>query len=82
LRIPTKYSGGKHYVEKIWDHAGGSLLVQESGGTCTDMHGRPLDFGRGRTLTANEGIVAAGKEVHPKAVEAVKQAVQTFQAKH
>ncbi|WWC94268.1 3'(2'),5'-bisphosphate nucleotidase [Kwoniella sp. B9012] len=76
LRIPTKYAGGKEYAEKIWDHASGSLLIHESGGICTDMHGQPLNFGVGRTLKNNEGIVAAGKEIHGRAVEAVKKAVE------
>ncbi len=40
------------------------------------MHGQPLDFSKGRTLTANEGIVAAGRETHPKALEAVRRAVE------
>lgn len=39
------------------------------------MHGAPLDFSLGRTLRGNEGIVAAGKDVHAEAVEAVKQAI-------
>jgi 3'(2'), 5'-bisphosphate nucleotidase len=56
-------------------------LIAESGGICTDMHGNPLDFSQGRTLSANEGIVAAGKDVHPKAVEAVKAAVAEAQNK-
>lgn len=77
LRIPTKYSGGKEYQEKIWDHASGCLLIHESGGICTDMNGKKLDFGVGRTLKSNEGIVAAGKEIHPKAIEAVNQAIST-----
>lgn len=80
LRIPTKYVGGKDYQEKIWDHASGSLLIEESGGICTDMNGNPLDFGLGRTLKGNEGIVAAGKDTHPKAVEAVKKAIEEANA--
>ena len=76
LRIPTVYSGGNADTEKIWDHASGALLIAESGGVCTDMWGKPLDFGVGRTLTANEGIVAAGKDTHDRAVEAVKKAVE------
>lgn len=76
LRIPTKYSGGKLYDEKIWDHASGLLLIQESGGVCTDMHGKQLDFSVGRTLRDNEGIVAAGKGLHAEVVEAVKRAVE------
>ncbi|WWC89236.1 3'(2'),5'-bisphosphate nucleotidase [Kwoniella dendrophila CBS 6074] len=75
LRIPTKYAGGKEYNEKIWDHASGNLLIHESGGICTDMNGKPLNFGVGRNLNQNEGIVAAGKDIHAKAVEAVKKAI-------
>ena len=78
LRIPTKYIGGKDYQEKIWDHASGSLLIAESGGIVSDMHGAPLDFSKGRTLSANEGVVAAGRGVHGKAVEAVKKAIEEF----
>jgi 3'(2'), 5'-bisphosphate nucleotidase len=45
------------------------------------MHGQPLNFGLGRTLKGNEGIVAAGREDHAKAVEAVRRAVASVQAK-
>lgn len=40
------------------------------------MHGAKLDFSKGRTLSGNEGIVAAGKETHERAVEAVKKAIE------
>jgi 3'(2'), 5'-bisphosphate nucleotidase len=40
------------------------------------MFGNPLDFSIGRTLSGNEGIVAAGKEIHGKAVAAVKEAIE------
>lgn len=80
MRIPTKYSGGKDYQEKIWDHASGALLIAESGGVCTDMYGKPLDFSLGRTLKGNEGIVAAGRNTHAQAVGAVKKAVDEAQA--
>lgn len=80
LRIPTKYVGGKIYEERIWDHAPGALLIHESGGICTDMWGKELNFGIGRTLKGNDGIVAAGKDIHPKAVEAVKKAIEEAQA--
>ncbi|TDL27045.1 3(2),5-bisphosphate nucleotidase HAL2 [Rickenella mellea] len=69
LRTPT----GVGYVEKIWDHASGSLLVEEAGGVITDMRGEPLDFGLGRTLGENFGVVAAGKEGHAKVIAAIKK---------
>ena len=68
LRLPVS----KDYVEKIWDHAAGDLIVREAGGEVTDADGRRLDFGRGRTLAANKGIVATPKEVHGKVLEVVK----------
>lgn len=56
------------------DHAPGSLLVEEAGAVVTDSRGQPLDFGLGRTLGENFGVVAAGKTVHPRVLEAVKRA--------
>ena len=54
------------------DHATGSLLVEEAGGIITDYRGRPLDFGLGRTLGPNYGVVAARKEVHAQVIEALQ----------
>lgn len=73
LRLPV---GDGSYIEKIWDHAAGSLLLEEAGGTVSDIRGRPLDFGLGRTLTANKGVVAAHKAVHAKVIEAVAKALE------
>ncbi|PCH34604.1 3(2),5-bisphosphate nucleotidase HAL2 [Wolfiporia cocos MD-104 SS10] len=70
LRMPT----GTGYREKIWDHAPGSVLVEEAGGVITDSRGEPLDFGLGRTLGENFGVVAAGKEVHSRVLGAIKRA--------
>ncbi|KZO97675.1 putative MET22-protein ser/thr phosphatase [Calocera viscosa TUFC12733] len=69
LRMPT----GVGYREKIWDHASGSVLVTEAGGAITDSRGLPLDFGLGRTLGENFGIVAANKQVHARAIQAIKE---------
>jgi len=72
LRLPAT-SG---YVEKIWDHAPGSLLVEEAGGVISDAHGRPLNFGLGRELLENHGVVAVGKGAQLKVLAAVKQALE------
>lgn len=50
------------------------MLVEEAGGVVTDSRGEPLNFGLGRTLGENFGVVAAGKEVHAEVLRAVKQA--------
>lgn len=71
LRLPVSQS----YEEKIWDHAAGNVLVSEAGGTVTDMHGNPLNFGIGRTLRENKGAIASRTEVHQRVLEAVKRAI-------
>ncbi|KAH6633068.1 hypothetical protein C7974DRAFT_309913 [Boeremia exigua] len=69
LRLPTS----KTYEEKIWDHAAGVVLVQEAGGEVSDAFGRPLNFGVGRTLKENKGIIAAPRSVHGQVIEVVKE---------
>ncbi|MBI1303103.1 MAG: 3'(2'),5'-bisphosphate nucleotidase [Phycisphaera sp.] len=61
LRLPTR----PDYREKIWDHAAGALVASEAGAKVVDTEGFPLDFGRGRELSANKGVVAG----HPLLVE-------------
>ncbi|KAJ3241879.1 hypothetical protein HDU81_009741 [Chytriomyces hyalinus] len=69
LRVPVSDT----YEEKIWDHACGSLIVEESGGVVTDIEGRSLDFGVGRTLKNNKGVIAAGKLIHAEVLAAVQK---------
>ena len=38
----------------------------------TDSRGQPLNFGLGRTLGENFGVIAAGKDVQPKVLAAVQ----------
>jgi 3'(2'), 5'-bisphosphate nucleotidase len=67
LRLPK----AGRYEENIWDHAAGSLLVEEAGGRVTDVFGRPLDFNRGETLSGNTGIVASHGPLHDELVAAL-----------
>lgn len=60
LRLPTR----KDYVERIWDHAAGSLVATEAGCFVTDILGNALDFSHGRGLERNKGIVCAPPRVH------------------
>ncbi len=59
-RLPTRPG----YEEKIWDHAAGSLIVEAAGGRVTDVHGHPLEFGHGRTLSTNRGVLATHGPPH------------------
>lgn len=72
LRLPTR----KDYVEKIWDHAAGDLIVREAGGEVTDVTGKRLDFSQGRTLKVNKGVVAAPKAVHGEVLAVVKSVLE------
>lgn len=73
LRLPVR----KDYVEKIWDHAAGDLIVREAGGEVTDISGKRLDFSRGQTLTENKGVVAAPREIHAEVLRAVTEVLNS-----
>ena len=60
------------YREKIWDQAAGSIIVEEAGGTVTDLDGKRLDFSRGRTLKENRGICASNGQLHDQALKALR----------
>src|SRR5690606_1688037 len=62
LRL-TRHTG---YVENIWDHAAGALVVEEAGGKLTDLNGERLDFSRGPRLEKNVGIVASNGRFHDR----------------
>ena len=67
IRIPQK----KGYIENIWDHAAGAIIVAEAGGKVTDIFGRNLDFSKGRKLTGNKGIIASNGTIHSAVIKAV-----------
>jgi 3'(2'), 5'-bisphosphate nucleotidase len=69
LRLPVR----KDYVEKIWDHAAGSLVVTEAGGTVTDVDGKPLDFTRGRLLSENRGVVVSNGPLHDRILQTLRE---------
>ena len=60
------------YREKIWDQSAGSLVLEEAGGRITDLDGRNLDFTRGRSLSANRGILASNGIFHAQALAALR----------
>lgn len=66
-----RHSLNREYREKVWDHAAGVLITEEAGGRVTDVHGKPLDFSLGRTLSANHGIVATNGLLHERVLAAV-----------
>ncbi|MGF1567885.1 MAG: 3'(2'),5'-bisphosphate nucleotidase [Nodosilinea sp.] len=73
LRLPSPKS--PDYREKIWDHAAGTLVVQEAGGRVTDMHGKPLDFSKAARFEDNQGVVVSNGAIHNTVLEALNQGV-------
>ncbi len=71
LRLPSPKT--PNYKEKIWDHAAGLLIVEEAGGTVTDMHGIPLDFTQGTKLANNEGVVVSNGTIHQDVLSILKK---------
>lgn len=82
MRYAASILGGKECVQVrfpasrrppwcLWDHAGSQLIYTESGGKITDLRGRKFDFGRGRDLVGNYGMIAADESVHGQILELV-----------
>ena len=69
LRMPTR----RGYIEKIWDHAAGSLIATEAGAVVSDINGLPLDFSHGALLEANTGILCAAPGLHDRIIEAIAE---------
>ncbi|CAG8503242.1 2564_t:CDS:2 [Acaulospora colombiana] len=61
------------YLENIWDHASGSLLIQEAGGIVSDIYSKPLDFSLGRKLDNNKGVIVAHPKIHSQVIDAVQK---------
>ena len=69
LRLPRD----GRYREKIWDHAGGVLVVTEAGGRVTDIRGRDLDFTRGYRLEGNLGVIVSNGQVHQAVLDTIQE---------
>jgi 3'(2'), 5'-bisphosphate nucleotidase len=70
LRLPSPKT--PDYRERIWDHAAGVLVVEEAGGTVTDMHGQPLDFGSDYKMHNNRGVVVSNGTIHTAVIDALR----------
>ncbi|KAM3541293.1 hypothetical protein ARSEF1564_005792 [Beauveria bassiana] len=77
VRIPPpRVDGGEEDPEDyIWDYAGAHLILREAGGVATDLDGKEVDFGTGRRLSGNWGLVAAS---HPSLQGRVLGQVRAF----
>jgi 3'(2'), 5'-bisphosphate nucleotidase len=60
------------YVEWIWDHAAGNVVIEEAGGAMSDIHGEPIDFSLGAQLSPSvRGVLmSSGGAFHQALVQA------------
>lgn len=68
IRLP-EFSDRK---ENIWDHAAGAIVLTEAGGQVTDLDGKALNFGLGKKMLGNRGILATNGAIHSLALEKIK----------
>jgi 3'(2'), 5'-bisphosphate nucleotidase len=68
--VPASDRGHREW---IWDQAAGALMVEEAGGRVTDLEGAPLDFGAGRRLERNLGVLSTNGRLHGAALDALRQ---------
>ncbi|MEQ9354367.1 3'(2'),5'-bisphosphate nucleotidase [Coleofasciculus sp. F4-SAH-05] len=71
LRLPSPKS--PDYREKIWDHAAGTIVVEEAGGRVTDMHGKALNFSLGAKLSDNQGVIVSNGVIHDTVLDALRE---------
>ncbi|GAK57503.1 3'(2'),5'-bisphosphate nucleotidase [Candidatus Vecturithrix granuli] len=74
--IYLRISPTPNYRSWIWDHAAGTIVVQEAGGKVTDMDGYPLDFSLGRKLFKNSGVIATNGLLHEIVLGAIRQMIK------
>ncbi|MDP6461740.1 MAG: 3'(2'),5'-bisphosphate nucleotidase, partial [Gemmatimonadota bacterium] len=73
LRLPSKRT--PDYRENIWDHAAGAIVVEEAGGSVTDLFGKPLDFAIGKKMVDNRGVVVSNGPIHEVVLRELAAAV-------
>ncbi|KAK4204603.1 hypothetical protein QBC40DRAFT_272607 [Triangularia verruculosa] len=79
VRFPKK-AKGEATPWCLWDHAGSQLIYSESGaGKVTDLEGRPIDFGAGRKLSNNWGLITADESVHVEILKLAGEVIGDIQ---
>ncbi|KAK0392706.1 hypothetical protein NLU13_2201 [Sarocladium strictum] len=71
VRVPRK--NVEPVAVRVWDHAGSQLIFTELGGKVTDLDGREMDFGAGRSFFNNRGMVVAKREIHGEILSLVRE---------
>ncbi|UJR15891.1 hypothetical protein I4U23_002816 [Adineta vaga] len=68
LRLPNPQR--PDYRENIWDHAAGTIIVEEAGGKVSDMDGKALNFRDNEKMLHNRGVIVSNGVIHQQVLEA------------
>jgi 3'(2'), 5'-bisphosphate nucleotidase len=71
--IYLRFPRDPQYREKAWDHAAGSVIIEEAGGRVSDLDGKPLDYSEGPLLARHHGIVATNGALHERVLAACRE---------
>ncbi|HOK10358.1 MAG TPA: inositol monophosphatase family protein [Candidatus Hydrogenedens sp.] len=74
LRFPPEEN--PEYREKIWDHAGGAIVLEEAGGKVTDVRGASFQFNGDPLLKNSIGVFASNGYLHHLGLEILKEILQ------
>lgn len=59
----------KEYVEWIWDHASGRIVIEEAGGIQTDTNGNLVDYGLGAKIDKDvDGLLISSGGIFHEAI--------------
>jgi 3'(2'), 5'-bisphosphate nucleotidase len=74
VRLPKN----KERFTYLWDHAGGQILFQETGGIIKDVHGGDIDLGQGRKILGdrNFGMIGSLPSVFDGVMQAVSKVLE------
>lgn len=74
VRVPAQSGTPRVF---IWDHAGAQLIFTEVGGKITDLDGKEMDFGAGRQMSNNRGMMVAREGVHDELLTLTKAIIES-----
>uniref|UniRef100_A0A7S2H9D6 3'(2'),5'-bisphosphate nucleotidase n=1 Tax=Helicotheca tamesis TaxID=374047 RepID=A0A7S2H9D6_9STRA len=61
------------YKQNIWDHAAGTIVVQEAGGKVSDRNGKPLNFCVAKRMNENDSVLVSNGRIHEEVLTALQE---------
>ena len=71
LRFPPM--DNPDYREKVWDHVGGAIILQEAGGKVTDILGNSFQYDGSSALDKSVGVFASNGYLHKIGLEVLQE---------